>query len=277
MLQDVARPAAAPAETTSSPGRIVIQAWLASRGLIVAVALLLAVVQHRTLTNMVSNWDVQHFARLATGGYFSEPNGTLMAFFPGWPLILSLFAQLGVPVVISGVILSTAFSAVAAAALYRLGGPWAAVAWLFAPTARLHDGGLHRVTVLRRRFLGLGARPCRSLVSRRRAYGSRVHGTRVRAFPDRRAPRDDLYQHQPDWSQAAPRSADADADVGHHGFCDVSVCPHRELDGLVSRTDDRLGARADLALAVLLEHNPRRLAGRVRQSSVVGRRCSAAR
>ena len=135
MLQDVARPAAAPAEITSSPGRIVIQAWLASRGLIVAVALLLAVVQHRTLTNMVSNWDVDHFASLAAGGYFSEPDGTLMAFFPGWPLILSLFAQLGVPVVISGVVLSTACSAVAAGALYRLGGPWAAVAWLFAPTA----------------------------------------------------------------------------------------------------------------------------------------------
>jgi Mannosyltransferase (PIG-V) len=135
MLQDVTQPAATPAETTSSPGRIVIQAWLASRGMIVAVALLLAVVQHRTLTNMVSNWDVQHFARLAAGGYFSEPDGTLMAFFPGWPLILSLFAQLGVPAVISGVILSTACSAVAAAALYRLGGPWAAVAWLFAPTA----------------------------------------------------------------------------------------------------------------------------------------------
>jgi hypothetical protein len=135
MLQDVARPAAAPAETTSSPGRIVIQAWLASRGLIVAVALLLAVVQHRTLTNMVSNWDVEHFARLAAGGYFSEPDGTLMAFFPGWPLILSLFAQLGVPAVISGLVLSTVCSAVAAVALYRLGGPWAAVAWLFAPTA----------------------------------------------------------------------------------------------------------------------------------------------
>ena len=135
MLQDVARPAPAPAEATSSPGRIVIQAWLASRGLIVAVALLLAVVQHRTLTDMVSNWDVQHFARLAAGGYFAEPNGTLMAFFPGWPLILSLFGQLGVPVVISGVVISTACSAVAAAALYRLGGPWAAVAWLFAPTA----------------------------------------------------------------------------------------------------------------------------------------------
>jgi Mannosyltransferase (PIG-V) len=133
MLQDLAPPA--PAETTSSPGRIVIQAWLASRGLILAVALLLAVVQYRMLSDMVSNWDVQHFARLAAGGYFAEPDGTLMAFFPGWPLILSLFSQLGVPVAISGVILSTACSAVAAAALYRLGGPWAAVAWLFAPTA----------------------------------------------------------------------------------------------------------------------------------------------
>jgi Mannosyltransferase (PIG-V) len=133
MLQDLTR--TAPAETTSSPGRIVIQAWLASRGLIVAVALLLAVLQHRTLTDMVSNWDVQHFAKLAVSGYFAEPNGTLMAFFPGWPLILSVFAQLGVPVAIGGVVLSTACSAVAAAALYRLGGPWAAVAWLFAPTA----------------------------------------------------------------------------------------------------------------------------------------------
>jgi Mannosyltransferase (PIG-V) len=133
MLQDLIR--TAPAETTSSPGRIVIQAWLASRGLIVALALLLAVLQHRTLSDMVSNWDVQHFAKLAVSGYFAEPNGTLMAFFPGWPLILSVFAQLGVPVAIGGVVLSTACSAVAAAALYRLGGPWAAVAWLFAPTA----------------------------------------------------------------------------------------------------------------------------------------------
>jgi hypothetical protein len=136
MLQDVARPVAATAErTSSSPGRIVIQAWLASRGLIVAVALLLAVVQHRTLTNMVSNWDVEHFSKLAAGGYFADPNGTLMAFFPGLPVIFSLFSQLGVPVAITGVVLSTVCSAIAAAALYRLGGPWAAVAWLFAPTA----------------------------------------------------------------------------------------------------------------------------------------------
>jgi hypothetical protein len=127
--------AAAASSENSSPGRIVVQAWLASRGLIFAVALVLAVVQHRTLSNMVSNWDVQHFGNLAAGGYLAEADGTLMAFFPGWPAILWVFDQLGVPIAISGVIISTACSAAAAAALYRLGGPWAAVAWLFAPTA----------------------------------------------------------------------------------------------------------------------------------------------
>jgi hypothetical protein len=136
MLQDVARPAALPVEdTSSSPGRTVIQAWLASRGMIAAVALVLAVVQHRSLTNMVTNWDVQLFAKLAVDGYLADPNGTLMAFFPGLPVIFWLFTQLGVPIAITGVGLSLVCSAIAAAALYRLGGTWAAVAWLFAPTA----------------------------------------------------------------------------------------------------------------------------------------------
>ncbi len=136
MLQDVARSAAPPAEyTSSSPGRTVIQAWLASRGMIAAVALVLAVVQHRSLTHMVTNWDVQLLAKLAADGYFGDPAGTLMAFFPGLPVIFWLFTQLGVPVAITGVVLSLVCSAIAAAALYRLGGTWAAVAWLFAPTA----------------------------------------------------------------------------------------------------------------------------------------------
>jgi hypothetical protein len=136
MLQDAARPVAAAKErSASTPGRIVIQAWLASRGMIVGVALVLAVVQGQSITNMVSNWDVQHFSKLAADGYLADPDGTLMAFFPGLPAIFWLFEQLGVPVAITGVVLSLACSAFAAAALYRLGGPWAAVAWLFAPTA----------------------------------------------------------------------------------------------------------------------------------------------
>ncbi len=116
-------------------GRIVVQAWIASRGLIAAVALVLAVVEGRSLSTMINNWDVQHFSRLAAGGYLADADGTLMAFFPGLPVLLSLFSQVGIPVTISGVVLSLAGSAVAAAALYRLGGPWPAVAWLFAPTA----------------------------------------------------------------------------------------------------------------------------------------------
>lgn len=119
----------------SGDGRVVVQAWLASRGLIALVAVLLALREGRSFTDMVSNWDVQHFTRLAQGGYFAEPDGILMAFFPGLPSLLAGFLALGVPVAVGGVLLSLACSAVAAGALLRLGGPWAAVAWLFAPPA----------------------------------------------------------------------------------------------------------------------------------------------
>jgi hypothetical protein len=125
------------ASPTHAPGggRLVVQAWLASRGLIALVAVLLALREGRSFTDMVSNWDVQHFSRLAEGGYFAEPDGILMAFFPGLPTLLAGFLALGVPIAVGGVLLSLACSAVAAGALLRLGGPWAAVAWLFAPPA----------------------------------------------------------------------------------------------------------------------------------------------
>ncbi len=119
----------------SAGGRVVIQAWLASRGLIALVALLLAVLEQRPLGEMVMNWDARHFENLATHGYFGEPDGILMAFFPGLPAVLSLGLSAGIPIALTGVLVSLAGSAVAAAALLRLGGPWAAVAWLFAPTA----------------------------------------------------------------------------------------------------------------------------------------------
>jgi hypothetical protein len=59
----------------------------------------------------------------------------LMAFFPGMPTLLSFGLAVGIPIQVTGVVLSLIGSALAAAALLRLGGPWAAVAWLFAPTA----------------------------------------------------------------------------------------------------------------------------------------------
>jgi hypothetical protein len=137
MLVEVApEPSAADeARAQRSDGRIVIQAWLASRGLIAAVLLTLALVENRSISEMVSNWDVRHFENLAMHGYLGEPDGILMAFFPGLPALLALGLTVGIPIQVTGVVLSLIGSAVAAAALLRLGGPWAAVAWLFAPTA----------------------------------------------------------------------------------------------------------------------------------------------
>ncbi len=126
---------APPERVAGAGGRTVVQAWLASRGLIALVALVLAVGEGRRVTAMVSNWDVQHFTLLAEGGYRAEPENILMAFFPGLPSLLAAGLAIGVPVAVGGVVLSLACSGVAAAALARLGGRWAAVSWLFAPTA----------------------------------------------------------------------------------------------------------------------------------------------
>ena len=127
--------AASAVERTDGGARLVVQAWAASRALIALVAVVLAVTTGRTVTDMVSNWDVQHFSRLAAGGYWADADGTLMAFFPGLPGLLALGLAMGVPVAVTGVAVSLVCSAVAAGALYRLGGPATAVAWLFAPTA----------------------------------------------------------------------------------------------------------------------------------------------
>jgi hypothetical protein len=123
------------ADLTQRGRRTVLQAWLASRGLIALVALLLAVYQGRSVADMVDQWDVEHFTNLATNGYLGRADGTLMAFFPGLPVLLRLGLEAGVPIYVSGVLISTVCSYLAAIALARLGGPVAAVAWLFAPTA----------------------------------------------------------------------------------------------------------------------------------------------
>ena len=82
------RSALSASPTVDTSRRTVAQAWLASRGLIALVALLLAVYQGRTLSDMVDQWDVEHFTNLAMNGYLGRPDGTLMAFFPGLPALL---------------------------------------------------------------------------------------------------------------------------------------------------------------------------------------------
>jgi hypothetical protein len=135
LLAEPERPSTRLKILAPNPGRTVVQAWLASRGLILLVALLLAVTEGRDFVRVVAQWDVEHFTTLATGGYLAREDGTLMAFFPGLPMLLRAGTWLGLPVEVTGVGLALVGSALAAAALLRLGGPWAAVAWLFAPTA----------------------------------------------------------------------------------------------------------------------------------------------
>jgi hypothetical protein len=128
-LRPPARPSAAP--VVRDGGRLVVQTWLFSRLLLLGVALWIGLTTGRSPADMLANWDVQHYFAIATGGY-SDATG--IAFFPGWPLVLRGFAALGVPMLWAGVGLALICSALAAAALHRLGGPIAAVVWLLAPT-----------------------------------------------------------------------------------------------------------------------------------------------
>ncbi|MEA5117180.1 MAG: mannosyltransferase family protein [Propionicimonas sp.] len=112
--------------------RLVIQTWLGTRLLLAVVAAWVMLTTGRTFTQVVGNWDAQHYLTIAAEGY-TDP--TKYAFFPGWPLLLRLVGLTGLPEVVAGVLLALACSAAAAAALYRLGGPGAAIAWLLAPVA----------------------------------------------------------------------------------------------------------------------------------------------
>lgn len=126
-----------PVGTHTRPGvlpdgpRLVVQAWLGTRVLLLLAALWIARTTGRTASDLLANWDVQHFFDIALRGY-AAPND--IAFFPGWPLVLRAAASLGVPLLWAGVGLAVAGSALAAAALYRLGGVVPAVAWLLVPT-----------------------------------------------------------------------------------------------------------------------------------------------
>lgn len=121
----------APGSPVRDGGRLVVQTWLFTRLLLVGTALWVGVTTGRSATDMLANWDVQHYFDIALDGYAAP---TDVAFFPGWPLVLRAFHLVGVPLLVAGVGLAVICSALAAAALHRLGGPIAAVVWLLAPT-----------------------------------------------------------------------------------------------------------------------------------------------
>lgn len=121
-------------EGFSRPGvHLVAQAWVGSRLLVaISAAYVLATRPELTLRDILQTWDVVHFIRIAENGYVAANSE---AFFPGLPLLLRAGAAVGIDPVVGGVLLALVGSVLATWALYRLGGPNAAIAWLLAPTA----------------------------------------------------------------------------------------------------------------------------------------------
>ena len=111
---------------------LIVQVWLVSRLLFAIIAVTLAVAGRRPLESVLAQWDVGHFLKIAREGY-ADPDE--MAFFPGLPLLLRGFTELGLPAVLFGTILALACSLAAAFALKRIAGAWGAIAWILAPTA----------------------------------------------------------------------------------------------------------------------------------------------
>ncbi len=119
--------------TAPKNARLVVQTWLGTRVVMAMVAVWVAISQQIPLAQVVDRWDVAHFLAIATDGY-AAPNS--IAFFPGWPILIWLSSALpGSSALVMGTLLALLASGIAAAALYRMYGAPAAIAWLLAPTA----------------------------------------------------------------------------------------------------------------------------------------------
>jgi hypothetical protein len=124
--------------------------WLASRASMVVVAGAvgwLFVGADGEVTAWVerwARWDFVHFQGIAEFGYSGQPTGVPNeAFFPGLPALLWLGGLVGLPYVVTGLVVSFVAGGVAAVALGRLGdleggagaGRFAVLVWVFAPPA----------------------------------------------------------------------------------------------------------------------------------------------
>ena len=120
------------ARTSADGPRLVVQTLVGTRLVMLVVAAWVMLSERRSLSDVFGNWDVVHYLAIAADGY-AEPNS--IAFFPGWPLLVRLASASGLPPLVAGMLVALVASALAAWALYRLGGAPAAIAWLLAPTA----------------------------------------------------------------------------------------------------------------------------------------------
>lgn len=119
------------ATTPADDAALVRRTWLGSRLLLGVVLVAAMLAKGTSFTRATGNWDVQHFASIAEHGY-ADP--LEMAFFPGLPGLMHLGSLVGVPAQTTGVLLALGCSALAAAALFRIGGTVPACLWLILPT-----------------------------------------------------------------------------------------------------------------------------------------------
>ncbi|WP_316671087.1 mannosyltransferase family protein [uncultured Propionibacterium sp.] len=112
--------------------RTVVLVWLCTRALLAAVLLHTVRGSGTTVERALGNWDVQHYLAIAANGYADQLN---MAFFPGTPLVMRWTMQFGLPAVVAIAVVNALAGLVAAIAMDRLGGQWAAIGWLLAPMA----------------------------------------------------------------------------------------------------------------------------------------------
>jgi len=117
--------------------RLLALAWAASRSGLLVVLLLVVVLRGIHPFTAVSTWDVQHFMAIARQGYATTES---RAFFPGLPGLMDAGTMLGLPMELTGALVGLVGSALAGAALFRLGGGRAglgvlpAALWWIAPT-----------------------------------------------------------------------------------------------------------------------------------------------
>lgn len=127
----------------------VLTTWLLSRVsvLVIAIASAWMFATSEQVTPFLerwARWDYQHYLGIAEVGYGTQPTGVPNeAFFPGFPMLLRLGDFIGLPYVLTGLLVSLVGGAVAAVALGRVGaleggtrtGTTAVVFWVTAPTA----------------------------------------------------------------------------------------------------------------------------------------------
>ncbi len=103
--------------------------YLASRALLIAVALAVGAIEHHSLTSELGRWDGTWYGQIASGGY---PNHTsrypsALGFFPLYPMAIWLVVHLPGPpnsVIVAGVLVSLGGGLVAALLVQRLAAGW---------------------------------------------------------------------------------------------------------------------------------------------------------